>query len=46
MTGASRALYNGLPAGSLPWQSLAWSLGIIAVFGTLSIRKFHRASSR
>jgi ABC-2 type transport system permease protein/oleandomycin transport system permease protein len=46
VTGASRALYNGLPAGSLPWQSLAWSLGIIAVFSALSIRRFDRASSR
>lgn len=42
VTNASRALYNGLPAGTLPLQSLAWSLGIIAVFATLSMRKFNR----
>jgi len=46
VTNASRALYNGLPAGGLPWQSLAWSVGIIVVFSTLSIRKFRSASSR
>ena len=41
---ASRALYNGNPAGSLPWQSLAWSVGIIVVFAALSFRKFERSS--
>jgi ABC transporter DrrB family efflux protein len=42
---ASRALYNGLPAGSLPLQSLAWSIGIIVVFSTLSFRKFSQVSN-
>ncbi len=42
---ASRALYNGLPAGNLPWQSLAWSIGIIVVFGTLATRKFRAVGS-
>ena len=45
-TNASRALYNGLPVGNLLWQSLAWSLGIIAVFSMLSIAKFRQVSSR
>ncbi|MGI9622734.1 MAG: ABC transporter permease [Acidimicrobiales bacterium] len=42
VTNASRALYNGLPAGNLPWQSLAWSIGIIAIFSGLSMDKFRR----
>ncbi len=46
VTNASRALYNGLPVGNLAWQSLAWSLGIIAVFSFLSMRKFRSATSR
>lgn len=37
---ASRELYNGIPSGSLPWQSLAWSVGIIVVFSAVSMRKF------
>ncbi len=44
VTNASRALYNGLPVGNLAWQSLAWSLGIIAVFSFLSMRKFRNAT--
>ncbi len=46
VTNASRALYNGLPAGDLVWQSLGWSVGIIVVFAALSLRKFHGVSSR
>lgn len=46
VTNASRALYNGLPVGNLAWESLAWSIGIIIVFSTLSMRKFGRATSR
>lgn len=46
VTNASRALYNGLPAGNLQWQSLAWSVGIIVVFASLSFRKFNSATSR
>ncbi len=46
VTDASRALYNGLPAGDLVWQSLGWSVGIIVVFAALSLRKFHGVSSR
>ena len=42
VTNASRALYNGLPAGTLPLQSLAWSIGIITVFAGLSLDKFRR----
>lgn len=46
VTNASRALYNGLPAQNLPLESVAWSMGIIAVFSALSIRKFRQVSSR
>lgn len=42
VTNASRALYNDIPPGNLPWQSLAWSVGLIAVFSALSLRKFRR----
>ncbi len=40
VTDASRALYNGLPVGNDAWITLAWSIGITAVFAGLSIRKF------
>ena len=46
VTNASRALYNGYPAGSLVWQSIAWAVGITLVFSTLAIAKFRRAASR
>lgn len=44
VTNASRALYNGNPVGSLAWQSLAWSVGIIVVFSFLAMRKFRNAT--
>ncbi|MEM7285446.1 MAG: ABC transporter permease [Actinomycetota bacterium] len=44
VTNASRALYNGLPAGNLAWESLAWSLGILVVFSALSMRKFRHSA--
>ena len=37
---ASRALFNGLPAGNDVWITIAWSTGITVVFAALSIRKF------
>ena len=40
VTDASRSLYNGLPVGSDGWLTVAWSVGITAVFAGLSIRKF------
>ncbi len=45
VTNAARALYNGLPVGNDAWWALAWSVGIVAVFATLSIRRFNSASS-
>ncbi|NNE74010.1 MAG: ABC transporter permease [Acidimicrobiales bacterium] len=45
LTNAARALYNGNPVGNSVWLSLAWSVGLVAVFATLSIRKFNETSS-
>lgn len=44
VTNAARALFNGLPVENNVWWSLAWSMGLIVVFGTLSIRKFNARS--
>jgi ABC-2 type transport system permease protein/oleandomycin transport system permease protein len=43
-TNATRALYNGLPAGSDLWWALGWAVGITTVFSVLSIRKFERTA--
>jgi ABC-2 type transport system permease protein len=40
VTDATRALYNGRPAGSDLWLALAWAVGITVVFAWLSVRKF------
>ena len=45
-TNAARALYNGLSAGTLVWQALAWAIGITVLFAALAIRKFNRSASR
>ena len=39
---AVRALFNGLPAGSLVLQSIAWCLGILVVFAPLAVRFYRR----
>ena len=44
VTNAARALYNGNDPGNDVWLTLAWALGIIAVFATLAIRKFNRST--
>lgn len=44
VTNAARALYNGNPVGNTAMYSLLWSTGIIAVFATLSIRKFNNST--
>lgn len=46
VTNASRALYNGRPAGSDPYVALAWAVGITVVFATLSIRRYQSTASR
>ncbi|HWH33973.1 MAG TPA: ABC transporter permease [Acidimicrobiales bacterium] len=40
---AARALMLGGPTTSPVLQSLAWSAGILAVFGTLAVRRYRRA---
>jgi ABC-2 type transport system permease protein len=46
VTDAARALYNGQSAGNDLWASLIWSAGIMAVFATLSIRRYRGATGR
>ncbi len=43
---AMRALWLGAPAGNDIWAAVAWSVGLIAVFSTLSIARYRRAVSR
>ncbi|MAN33496.1 MAG: ABC transporter [Acidimicrobiaceae bacterium] len=45
VTNAARSLYNGLPVGNDAWLSLAWSVGLIAVFSMIATRKFSRSTS-
>jgi ABC transporter DrrB family efflux protein len=42
---ATRALFLGTPAGNDVWAAVAWCVGLIAVFGTLSVYKYRRAVS-
>jgi len=43
---AMRALWLGAPAGNSIWGAVAWSLGLIAVFSVLSVRRYRRAVTR
>jgi ABC-type multidrug transport system permease subunit len=43
---AMRSLFLGAPAGNNVWGAVAWSLAIIAVFATLSVRRYKRAVVR
>ena len=45
VTDAARGFYNGNPVGNDAWWSLAWSVGLIAVFSALATRKFSRSTS-
>ena len=45
VTNASRSLYNGIPPGNDLWWAIVWSVGLIAVFAYLSIRKFEQSTS-
>jgi ABC transporter DrrB family efflux protein len=40
---AVRALMLGGPTTSLVWRSLAWCVGILAVFAPLAVRRYRRA---
>ena len=42
---ATRALFLGAPAGNDVWAAVLWSVGLIAVFGTLSVYRYRRAVS-
>ncbi len=41
---ATRALMLGGPTATYVWQSLAWSIGIVAVFAPLAIRRYRRVA--
>jgi ABC transporter DrrB family efflux protein len=43
MVDAARALFINTPAGNDVWASVAWCIGLIAVFGYLSVRRYKRA---
>jgi ABC-2 type transport system permease protein/oleandomycin transport system permease protein len=45
VTNAGRALYNGFDPGNDVLWSLLWSVGIIAVFGVICIRRFARSTA-
>jgi ABC-2 type transport system permease protein len=46
VTNTTRALYNGVDPGSDLWLAIGWIVALTAVFSTLSIQKFKRATSR
>jgi ABC-2 type transport system permease protein/oleandomycin transport system permease protein len=46
MVNAARALFVGTPAGNDIWLAVAWSVGIIAVFGVLSVMRYRKAVTR
>jgi ABC transporter DrrB family efflux protein len=43
---AMRSLFLGAPAGNNVWGAVAWSLGIAAFFGFLSVNRYKRAVVR
>jgi ABC-2 type transport system permease protein len=43
MVDAVRALFVDQPAGNDVWGAVAWCLGLIAVFGTLAVRRYRTA---
>jgi ABC transporter DrrB family efflux protein len=43
---AIRALWLGAPAGTDVWVAALWSLGLIAVFATLSVARYRRAVTK
>ena len=46
MVDAARALFVDTEAGNDVWGAVAWSIGIIAVFGVLSVWRYARAVGR
>jgi ABC-2 type transport system permease protein/oleandomycin transport system permease protein len=43
---AMRALWLDAPAGNDIWGAVAWSLGLIALFSVLAVRRYRRAVTR
>jgi ABC transporter DrrB family efflux protein len=41
---AMRHLWIGQPAGNYVWGAVVWSIGIIAVFAPLAVRRYQRAA--
>jgi len=46
MTDATRALFLGTPWGNNVWGAVAWSLGIVFLFGGLAVWRYRRAVTR
>ena len=46
MVNAVRALFVGTPAGDHVWLAVLWSLGIVVVFGGLSVWRYRHAVGR
>ena len=46
VTDAIRALWLDAPAGNSIWGSLAWSLGLLAIFAPLAVWKYRQAATR
>jgi ABC-type polysaccharide/polyol phosphate export permease len=46
MVDATRALFIGTPAGNDVWGAVLWAVGIILVFGWLSVWRYRRAVGR
>ncbi|MFL5871623.1 MAG: ABC transporter permease [Solirubrobacterales bacterium] len=44
MVDAARALFVDQPAGNDVWGSVAWCLGLIAVFSVLAVRRYRRVA--
>lgn len=43
---ATRSLFLGTPPGNSIWASLAWSIGLIAVFAPVAVARYRRIVSR
>lgn len=46
VTDAVRALFIGTPAGNSIWGSVAWSIGLIAVFAPIAVARYRSVSAR
>jgi oleandomycin transport system permease protein len=44
MVDAARALFVDQPAGNDVWGSVAWCLGLIAVFSVLAVRRYRKVA--